>query len=479
MRPHCIKQVAFVLVLSLVVAASNWEVSSELVEGLLSNYPKHVRPVKNNSKPITVEHKLLPIQILDVDEKNQILILKVWINHMWYDDFLTWKPEDHGDIEDIVIPVSEIWQPDITLYQSVSEKFDRHVNTDVSVTWEGYVKAPQPMILQSTCSIDATYFPFDIQVCELKFGSWSYSSSKIDIVVHPLSAGLSNYVTNGEWDLSSLHVVRNNIKYECCTDSYPDVTYTLYLRRRPLFYIFNIVLPGVLLFILVLVGFYLPSDCGERMTLFVTSMLALMVFMTIVSANMPPNSTTTPFIEQYYIITIAMVVLSCIVSAWTINIHFQGPACHAVPTWVRTAVFGYLASVVMMRRYCAQYYPDRNGSHSRSYGESYDGNAAVVQPLKQCTGKGTNGKSKGDGCIGNISSDCRKMSPEVKLEMAKSTNGDNGSTDDKDMFVKKVDEWRAVARIIDRAFLFFYIIVFLAITFGYVLSLYAHGEQYK
>ena len=36
-----------------------------------------------------------------------------------------------------------------------------------------------PGIFKSTCKIDITWFPFDDQSCELKFGSWTYNGFKV------------------------------------------------------------------------------------------------------------------------------------------------------------------------------------------------------------------------------------------------------------------------------------------------------------
>lgn len=47
---------------------------------------------------------------------------------------------------------------------------------------------------------------------------------------------LSNYVTNGEWDMMDMVVERNVVYYSCCEAPYPDITYHIILRRRPLFY---------------------------------------------------------------------------------------------------------------------------------------------------------------------------------------------------------------------------------------------------
>jgi len=47
--------------------------------------------------------------------------------------------------------------------------------------------------------MDITWFPFDDQVCTLKFGSWTYNGWQLNL--QPIRDGfdLSNYIYNGEW----------------------------------------------------------------------------------------------------------------------------------------------------------------------------------------------------------------------------------------------------------------------------------------
>jgi hypothetical protein len=57
------------------------------------------------------------------------------------------------------------------------------LSTDVIVRHDGQVTLVSAAILQSSCVIFIDYYPFDEQECTLKFASWAYDGTKIDILV--------------------------------------------------------------------------------------------------------------------------------------------------------------------------------------------------------------------------------------------------------------------------------------------------------
>lgn len=58
---------------------------------------------------------------------------------------------------------------------------------------------------------------------------------------------VTNYQANGEFDLVSFSSVKHIEHYSCCLEPYPDITYVIKIRRRPLFYVFNLILPCILI----------------------------------------------------------------------------------------------------------------------------------------------------------------------------------------------------------------------------------------
>lgn len=60
---------------------------------------------------------------------------------------------------------------------------------------------------------------------------------------------------------------KNVITYGCCPEPYVDITFIIKIRRRTLYYFFNLIVPCVLISSMALLGFTLPPDCGEKLTL--------------------------------------------------------------------------------------------------------------------------------------------------------------------------------------------------------------------
>ena len=60
---------------------------------------------------------------------------------------------------------------------------------------------------------------------------------------------------------------RNEVIYECCPEPYLDITFIIKLRRRTLYYFFNLIVPCVLIASMAVLGFTLPPDSGEKLSL--------------------------------------------------------------------------------------------------------------------------------------------------------------------------------------------------------------------
>ena len=62
---------------------------------------------------------------------------------------------------------------------SADGKYEMTPDTKATIYSNGIVRWQPPASFKSSCSIDVTYFPFDEQECEMKFGSWTYNQMEV------------------------------------------------------------------------------------------------------------------------------------------------------------------------------------------------------------------------------------------------------------------------------------------------------------
>ncbi|GMT36339.1 hypothetical protein PFISCL1PPCAC_27636, partial [Pristionchus fissidentatus] len=300
---------AVILLYAISVAVRSSPDEYRLLSDLRHNYDPYERPVANSSDPLKVSIKLYLQQILDVDEKNQVITLVAWIEYTWSDYKLKWDPSEYGGINDIRIPgtANAIWKPDVLLYNSADENFDSTYPVNYVVSHTGDVLHVPPGIMKLSCKIDITWFPFDDQICWLKFGSWTYSGSFIDLRISPPNDTVSYevegmdrqyYVDNGEWNLLTTPA-RNETKI-FDGEPYPAVYFYLIIQRRTLYYGLNLIIPSLLISLMTVLGFTLPPDAGEKITLEITILLSVCFFLSMVADMTPPTSEAVPLIGAFF-----------------------------------------------------------------------------------------------------------------------------------------------------------------------------------
>ncbi|KAJ8417671.1 hypothetical protein AAFF_G00225140 [Aldrovandia affinis] len=326
------------------------EAEHRLFSVIFLKYNQYIRPVENVSDPVIVQFEVSMSQLVKVDEVNQIMETNLWLRHIWNDYKLRWDPRDFGGVEFIRVPSNRIWKPDIVLYNNAVGDFQVDDKTKALLRYNGDVTWIPPAIFKSSCKIDVTYFPFDYQNCTMKFGSWTYDKAKIDLVLIGSTINLKDFWESGEWTIIDAPGYKHDIKYNCCEEIYPDITYSLYIRRLPLFYTINMIIPCLLISFLTVLVFYLPSDCGEKVTLCISVLLSLTVFLLVITETIPSTSLVIPLIGEYLLFTMIFVTLSIVITVFVLNVHYRTPKTHTMPHWVRGIFLGLLPRVMFMTR---------------------------------------------------------------------------------------------------------------------------------
>ncbi|CAL8360890.1 unnamed protein product [Arctogadus glacialis] len=331
------------------MCVSGSDTEERLVERLLhpNHYNKLIRPATNGSELVTVTLMVSLAQLISVHEREQVMTTNVWLTQEWQDYRLSWIPEEYDGMLKVRLPSKHIWLPDVVLYNNADGMYEVSFYSNAVVSHDGSIFWLPPAIYKSACKIEVKHFPFDQQNCTLRFRSWTYDRTELDLVLRTDVACMDDFTPSGEWDIIALPGRRNENPAD---PTYVDITYDFVIRRKPLFYTINLIIPCVLITSLAILVFYLPSDCGEKMTLCISVLLALTVFLLLISKIVPPTSLDVPLVGKYLMFTMVLVTFSIVTSVCVLNVHHRSPTTHTMPPWVKLVFLNKLPALLFMQQ---------------------------------------------------------------------------------------------------------------------------------
>ncbi|XP_060587673.1 acetylcholine receptor subunit delta-like [Ruditapes philippinarum] len=263
-------------------------------------YNKKIRPLTDQNTAVQIGLDFFLNAIIDFDEQDESLKTSGYLSFIWLDEYLTWNPADYNSTTEIFLPQDDIWKPDVAIrnaFKSFTGLGSSFLN--VRVTSDGLVWWNPFQVLESTCAVDITYFPFDRQTYE------------VEINMEVKGVELEDYVENSAWELTGTSARETNTGEAA-------VFFTLKLKRKSGFYILNVIMPVVLLSILSVFTFVLPITSGERASYAVTVFLSLAVFLTIIAAELPKNSENTSVLAVYLMLISSwstLIVVLCLIES--------------------------------------------------------------------------------------------------------------------------------------------------------------------
>ncbi|XP_068979816.1 acetylcholine receptor subunit alpha-like isoform X1 [Bombus flavifrons] len=199
---------------------------------------------------------------------------------------------------------------------------------------------------EQTCVMKFGSWTYDGFQVDLRHIDEIRGSNIVDIGVD-----LSEFYTSVEWDILEVPAVRNEKFYTCCDEPYLDITFNITMRRKTLFYTVNLIIPCMGISFLTVLVFYLPSDSGEKVSLSISILLSLTVFFLLLAEIIPPTSLVVPLLGKFVLFTMILDTFSICVTVVVLNVHFRSPQTHVMAPWVRRVFIHVLPRLLVMRRY--------------------------------------------------------------------------------------------------------------------------------
>lgn len=367
-----------------------------------------------------------------------------------------------------------------------------NVKTRIRVRYDGYCYWAAPFIFKTSCPFEVQDFPFDEQQCELKFGSWQFHMGQLDLIrkrdVAPLA---KEKVDNGEWNVTTIKVTKNVIVYACCpNEKYPDITFIINLQRRSLFYTYNLIIPNFLIALLAFFSFYIPVECGERISFVITVLLSMTVFLLLVAESIPPTSEAIPVIGMYYTSSIIEVALALVATGISLKVYYSYLYGKGLSPRLRRFLFDRLAPLLyvdtkiaggterLKNKSCNPFSFLKKLKQRPAQDSDISMYSVAENPAKLANGVSEKNEAKllsvdvrtTSGCNGELLDPRSELTDQEvrqrseKASMTSELQTISSAVKDQKDSEKQAAECRIAAAIVDRAFMVLFVLVFCVST---------------
>lgn len=250
-----------------------------------NGYNKNVRPNVDQTISMYIDLDLFLFEINGIDEITQKLTTTGFVYIQWVDEYLQWDPSLYGNVFNIYVSQTDIWKPDIALqngFTKLTELGGPFINVEILYT--GDVTWMPSEIFETKCTIDTHYFLFDRHICDIVCVVWPSSIDDVTMTKGVDGIALDNLHSNGIWNVVSTSTL------EDVESSESRVVFTIILERNSNYYVVNVIIPTILLGILNVFTFVIPTESGEKIGYSITVFLSFPVLLTIVSSELPKTS---------------------------------------------------------------------------------------------------------------------------------------------------------------------------------------------
>ncbi len=417
---------------------------------------RHYVPVRPAGPPTEVEVYLNVFNLIGIESSRETFTLNADITLVWHDPNLAWDSR-RANFTQIYLPAEMVWRPDVGILNSardvvnknwvdmfpVKVRCNSNTNRTAIVTW----RMSQLFIVR--CELKMFYFPFDSQTCSLDVGTLASTLKQIKMT------GGRTYKSISVISLSNSSIftlVGHEIHYPTSTfagliQATSAVSFALKMKRLPPYYVFNFIMPCMLLSLVGLMTMCLPCECGEKMTLLICVLVAFTVLQLIIS-DIVPHSSTIPLLGIYVNLSFILTAAS-LASTTIVQWMYHKEDTHPLSPRMRYFIFTILGRACRIRR------PTPSTS-SPEVSEDLELRAhcpsgSMSRRVQTITpGQDTQNKAEGPrkGITRALLSYLGCMMTELHAVRRQTVNAD---------VVGEVKaEWRAASRVVERFFLIFF-----------------------
>ena len=300
-----------------------------LRSNLLTGYDKTVRPLLDQADLMRVNITYDIGGIQEIHEVEGTMNVFLTLTYAWIDERIRWNPNDYNNTYSLTLPADSVWKPKLVLIAPADPELTLDSSTSTSTVRyypNGAAIWYPTSVISVSFVIDIEFYPFDTQECPIMFMLPDYLISELELHAVNREAALQYYVENGIWELV-------NTESEAVEVGVPMYTVTLTVTRKPTFVIIIVIIPIMLLSFLSIMVFLLPPESGERMSYSITLLLALVVFLTIISDNIPKTSSPLSILSYFIGLHVLLSTFITVATILNLRLYYKDDE-EPVPSWL-------------------------------------------------------------------------------------------------------------------------------------------------
>ncbi|VDI12666.1 Hypothetical predicted protein, partial [Mytilus galloprovincialis] len=262
---------------------------------------------------VTVNVKLYVMALQGLDDKSQVLTSSVFWYFTWKDEIFKWDQSTEENKDTMIIMWRKTWILLQILLASFLKTFKIVMGGQEPVCYTNKSKCFKVRFLlvldNDKCYLDVSKYPFDTQACSITMEAWYHDNKSF--FLNTIGSGIEisdvHFVENGEWDILNLSALSFPVP-GLFRQFIHFFMYTLYFNfEKTVFstYLITTAFPFVILMAINLLVIVIPTECSEKLGFCMSQFLTMIVFLTLISQDMPSSSLTI----SYYTCIISLQIL--------------------------------------------------------------------------------------------------------------------------------------------------------------------------
>ena len=262
------------LLFPMLILGNQLKEMNSAVDQLLMEYPaKNSRffPIEKKSElPMIIEMQMQLLNFEGIDDLREEMAFVGSVLMQWHDPLL-YRPNITGNESEFYFTVNsqDIWTPNLANTNNPNDLFTLKSFGAQNMPWiypnqNGLVSWYPSGRFATKCPLDLTFFPFDEQLCTFRFISWDWDTTNLVIKVpsqkpslFTMNGGISlEGITSDLWTIKNGTVQIGVNAYG--STNYSSIDFTLTIERRPMYYLYTVIIPLSLLSFLQIIGLVHP-----------------------------------------------------------------------------------------------------------------------------------------------------------------------------------------------------------------------------